>query len=182
MGMSGAMQPHDALTLLLTMRTFICNRDQISREGKQPLTNSHAPPHRVSSSEEENRWPKANSWPILPKSARKAIAWNRRDCSTEAEGLAANVDTESVTSVSIQRRRHPVRISLGLPRVEIVHDSSRRRDVLVHDGTALRAERRRSLRAVHFVQPRWRCSSTSDKYGCPCCRKGVKIAPVPATS
>jgi len=94
--------------------------------------------HRVSFLEEENRWLKSQLFGRSSEKRPQDIAVEQQRLFNEAEGLAANVDTESVTIGEYQRKKtSSKKIPLGLPRVEIVHDLPDAEKFCVHDGTAL---------------------------------------------
>ena len=138
--------------------------------------------HRVSFLEEENRWLKSQLFGRSSEKRPQDIAVEQQRLFNEAEGLAANVVTESVTIGAHQRKKTSTKkIPAGLPRVEVVHDIAEAEKFCAHDGTALVRIGEETSEQFHFIPATMEVlKHIRFKYGCPRCRQGVKIAPVPA--
>lgn len=138
--------------------------------------------HRVSFLEEENRWLKSQLFGRSSEKRPQDIAVEQQRLFNEAEGLAANVVTESVTIGAHQRKKTSTKkIPAGLPRVEVVHDLPEAEKFCTHDGIALVRIGEETSEQFHFIPAKMKVlKHIRLKYGCPCCRQGVKIAPVPA--
>jgi transposase len=138
--------------------------------------------HRVSFLEEENRWLKSQLFGRSSEKRPQDIAVGQQRLFNEAEGFAANVVTESVTIGAPQRKKISTKkIPAGLPRVEVVHDLTEAEKFCAHDGTALVRIGEETSEQFHFIPATMEVlKHIRLKFGCPCCRQGVKIAPVPA--
>jgi transposase len=138
--------------------------------------------HRVSFLEEENRCLKSQLFGRSSEKRPQDIAVEQQHLFNEAEGLAANVVTESVTIGAHQRKKTSTKkIPAGLPRVEIPHDIPEDEKFCPHDGTALVRIGEETSEQFHFIPATMEVlKHIRFKYGCPCCRQGVKIAPLPA--
>lgn len=102
----------------------------------------------------------------------------------EIEVLAASAPSapESVRIPSHERKK-PGRKALpaDLPRIEVLHDLSEADKICPHDGTALERIGEEASEQLDVIPAKVRVlRHVRPKYGCPCCRAGVKIAPVPA--
>jgi transposase len=103
----------------------------------------------------------------------------------EAEQLVdAASDEPEVPSVEVPahtrakggRRRLPA----WMERVEILHDLPESEKVCPNDGTALVEIGRETSEQVEFIPATARVRvHIRPKYGCPCCKTGVRIAPMP---
>lgn len=137
---------------------------------------------RIGLLEEENRWLKAQ---LFGRSSEKSkvedISPDQARLFNEVEALATETAPPSVTIPTHERRpRGRKKLAAELPRVDVVHDLPDSEKVCATDGTALvrigeeTAEQLdyqpATLRVLRHIRP---------KYACPCCRQGVKIAPVP---
>ena len=97
----------------------------------------------------------------------------------EAEGLAANVVTESVTIAAHQRKKtgSSKKIPADLLRVEVPHDIAEKEKFCPHDGTALVRIGEETSEQFEFIPAKMQMlKHIRYKYGCPCCRQGVRIA------
>ena len=139
---------------------------------------------RIGLLEEENRWLKAQ---LFGRSSEKSkvedISPDQAWLFNEAEALAAAAETasESVTIPAHERhKRGRKKLSPDLPRIEVVHDLPDSEKVCATDGTALVRIGEEIAEQLHF-KPAEVCviRNIRPKYACPCCRQGVKIAPVP---
>ena len=138
--------------------------------------------HRVSFLEEENRWLKSQLFGRSSEKRPQDIAVEQQRLFNEAEGLAVNVVTESVAIAAHQRKKtsSSKKIPAGLPRVEVLHDIPEEEKICPHDGTALVRIGEETSEQFHFIPATMEVlKHIRFKYGCPCCRQGVKIAPVP---
>ncbi len=71
-------------------------------------------------------------------------------------------------------------MSAELPRIEVVHDLPEAEKVYAHDGTPLERIGEESSEQLDFKPAQVRViRNVRPKYACPCCREGVRIAPVP---
>jgi transposase len=138
--------------------------------------------HRVSFLEEENRWLKNQLFGRSSEKRPQDIAVEQQRLFNEAEGLAANVVTESVTIAAHQRKKtsSSKKIPADLPRVEVPHDIAEKEKFCPHDGTALVRIGEETSEQFEFIPAKMQVlKHIRYKYGCPCCRQGVRIAPVP---
>lgn len=90
--------------------------------------------------------------------------------------------TESVTIAAHQRKKikGTRKIPADLPRAEVPHDIAEGEKFCPHDGTALVRIAEETSEQFEFIPAKMQVlKHVRYKYGCPCCRQGVKIAPVP---
>lgn len=139
---------------------------------------------RIGLLEEENRWLKAQLFGRSSEQSKVAdISPDQARLFNEVEALATAAETasECVSIPAHQRQKRGRKpLSAELPRVDVVHDLPEHEKVCATDGTPLvrigeeTAEQLdyqpAILRVLRHIRP---------KYACPCCRQGVKIAPVP---
>jgi transposase len=135
--------------------------------------------------EEENRWLKAQ---LFGRSSEKtpredlhpAQAW----LFNEAEALAAAAETApvSVTIHAHQRLKHGrKRLDAALPRVDVIHDISDAEKRCAADGATLERIGEEISEQLDYQPAKIRViRNIRPKYACPCCRQGIKIAPVPS--
>jgi transposase len=138
--------------------------------------------HRVSFLEEENRWLKSQLFGRSSEKRPQDIAVEQQRLFNEAEGLAAHVVAESVTIATHQRKKtsSSKKIPAHLPRVEVPHDIAEEEKFCPHDGTALVRIGEETSEQFEFSPAKMQVlKHIRYKYGCPCCRQGVRIAPVP---
>jgi transposase len=140
--------------------------------------------HRVSFLEEENRWLKSQLFGRSSERRPQDIAVEQARLFNEAEGLAG-VTTGAAESVTIaahtRKKSGRNKIDSRLPRIEVIHDLPEREKVCLHDGTVLERIGEETAEQLHFVPAQVKVfKHIRYKYGCPCCRQGVKTAPVPA--
>jgi transposase len=92
------------------------------------------------------------------------------------------VATESVAIAAHQRKKSggSKKIPAALPRIEVLHDIPEEEKICPHDGTTLVRIGEETSEQFHFIPATMEVlKHIRFKYGCPCCRQGVKIAPVP---
>jgi transposase len=137
---------------------------------------------------EELAWFKAQ---VYGRSSEKCSADVSPDQSmlfNEPEVLAAiatAIGSEADAVITIEaheRHKKPGKkaIPADFPRVPVIHDIAESEKICAHDGTALEVIGYESAERYDYVAPKLRVLEDRRlKYGCPCCRQGVKIAPVP---
>ena len=139
---------------------------------------------RIGLLEEENRWLKSQ---LFGRSSEKTpaddISPDQAWLFNEAEALAQAAATapESVTIPAHERaKRGRKKLKPDLPRIEVVHDLPEAEKFCATDGTALVRIGEEVAEQLHF-KPAEVCviRTIRPKYACPCCRRGVHIAPVP---
>jgi transposase len=141
---------------------------------------------RVVLLEEENRWLKAQLFGrSSEKAAREEANPDQAWLFNEIEVLAKSAQdgSEKITVPSYERtRRGRKQLSAALPRVEILHDLSEAEKLCPTDGAVLERIGEETSEQLEFVPAQVRVlRHIRPKYACPCCRSGVKIAPVPLT-
>jgi transposase len=115
------------------------------------------------------------------KSAAEDISPDQGWLFNEAEVLSTLPAPETLTIAAHERKRGGrKKLAADLPRVEVIHDLPESEKVCERDGTALERigeecseqldYQPAKVRVIRHVRP---------KYACPCCRQGVKLAPVP---
>jgi transposase len=140
---------------------------------------------RIGLLEEENRWLKAQ---LFGRSSEKMasvdISPDQRGLFNEIETLAesAEVERDTITVPAYERRkRGRKKLSAALPRVEVLHDLSEAEKICPVDGTVLERIGQESSEQLEMIPAQIRViRHIRPKYVCPCCRSGIKIAPVPA--
>ena len=140
--------------------------------------------HRVSFLEEENRWLKSQLFGRSSEKRPQDIAVEQARLFNEAESLA-EVTTGAAESVAIpahsRKKSGKKKIDSQLPRIEVIHDLPESEKVCPHDGTALERIGEETAEQLHFVPAQVKVlKHIRFKYGCPCCRQGVRTAPLPA--
>jgi transposase len=138
---------------------------------------------RITLLEEENRWLKAQ---LFGRSSEKTAPEERnpdqRWLFNEIEVLAAKAAaTERITIPAHERgKRGRRRLAAHLPRIEVLHDLSEADKVCPLDGSVLERIGEETSEQLEVIPARVRViRHIRPKYACPCCRSGVKIAPVP---
>jgi transposase len=99
----------------------------------------------------------------------------------EREEAEATEAKETIT-VPAHERKKPGRKPLPtwIPRVEILHDLAPEEKICGHDGHALVEIGREISEQLEFIPARIEVlRHIRPKYGCPACKSGVKIAPLP---
>ena len=135
--------------------------------------------------EEENRWLKAQ---LFGRSSEKAPREDLHPAQAwlfnEAEALAGAAETVpvSITIAAHQRLKHGrKRLNPALPRVEVIHDISDAEKRCAADGTTLERIGEEISEQLDYQPAKIRViRNIRPKYACPCCRQGIKIAPVPS--
>jgi len=104
----------------------------------------------------------------------------------EAEALAAGGsgvpedEPEICIAAHTRKRRGRRPLPAWMPREEILHDLAEDEKVCPHDGTALVEIARERSEQIEFVPATARVLvHVRPKYGCPTCKTGVRIAPLP---
>jgi transposase len=157
----------------------------------QPNTDSEAIAARLAAREEriklleeENRWLKAQ---LFGRSSEKNTvselhpdqAW----LFNEAEALAKAAESapQSITIPAHERgKRGRKKLAAELPRVDVIHDLPEDQKVCAQDGTPLERIGEEISEQLDFKPAQARViRNIRPKYACPCCHKGVAIAPVP---
>jgi transposase len=137
---------------------------------------------RVALLEEENRWLKGQLFGRSSEKRPVEIAAEQARLFNEAEALASTALTvpETVAIPAHERNKRGRRkLSAELPRIDVVHDLPEREKVCAHDGTALERIGEETSEQLDFMPAKARVlKHIRPKYSCPCCRRGVKIAPV----
>jgi transposase len=100
----------------------------------------------------------------------------------EAEVLSTLPAPETLTIATHERKRSGrKRLAADLPRVEIIHDIPDSEKICERDGTALERIGEESSEQLDYQPAKVRViRHVRPKYACPCCRRGIKLAPVPA--
>jgi transposase len=134
--------------------------------------------------EEENRWLKAQLFGrSSEKTPREDLHPGQAWLFNEAEALATAAETapQSVTIPAHQRSKHGrKRLDATLPRVEVIHDISEAEKRCAADGTTLERIGEEISEQLDYQPAKIRViRNIRPKYACPCCRQGIKIAPVP---
>jgi transposase len=141
---------------------------------------------RVRLLEEENRWLKAQLFgrssekmPVEERNPDQAWLFN------EIEVLAALAPDapETITIPAYERaKRGRKKLSADIPRVEVIHDLSDADKICPNDGTALERIGQETSEQLEVIPAQIRVlQHIRPKYACPCCRSGVRIAPLPVT-
>jgi len=135
--------------------------------------------------EEENRWLKAQLFGrSSEKTPREDLHPDQGWLFNEAEALTAAAEAApvSVTIHAHQRLKHGrKRLDASLPRVDVIHDISEAEKRCATDGTTLERIGEEISEQLDYQPAKIRViRNIRPKYACPCCRQGIKIAPVPA--
>jgi transposase len=133
--------------------------------------------------EEENRWLKAQLFGrSSEKTPREDIHPGQAWLFNEAEALsAAETAPITVTIPAYQRaKRGRKKLDAALPRIDVIHDILETEKRCAADGTALERIGEEVSEQLDYQPAKVRViRNIRPKYACPCCRQGVKIAPVP---
>jgi transposase len=93
---------------------------------------------------------------------------------------AALAQRTTVIAAHERTRTGRTRIAKEFPRQQIVHDLPEQEKVCLHDGTRLERFGEEISERYGYQKARiWVEQHVRPKYSCPCCREGVRIAPVP---
>jgi transposase len=112
----------------------------------------------------------------------QAMLFNEAEVLT---AIAAATATEAAAPILIEaheRKKKPGKkaIPAEFPRVSVVVDIAEAEKVCPHDGAALEVMGAEKSERYDYVRPQLRVLVQERlKYACPCCRQGVKIAPLP---
>jgi transposase len=134
--------------------------------------------------EEENRWLKAQLFGrSSEKTAREDLHPSQAWLFNEAEALATVAET---APASVMIRAHPrlkhgrKRLDPALPRIDVIHDISEAEKRCAADGMTLERIGEEISEQLDYQPAKIRViRNIRPKYACPCCRQGIKIAPVP---
>ncbi len=138
---------------------------------------------RIELLEQENRWLKGQ---LFGRSSEKTppadINPDQQWLFNEAEALAdvATNAPESVTIPAYERgKRGRKKISPDLPRVEVIHDLPDEQKICATDGTTLVRIGEQVSEQLDIIPAQIRVlRHIRPQYACPCCRQGVRVAPV----
>ena len=137
---------------------------------------------RIELLEEENRWLKSRLFGrSSEKSAAADLSPNQQWLFNEAEVLVEAPKAATVMVPAHERKkRGRKKLPASLPRVEVIHDLSDAEKICPTDGTVLERIGQESSEQLEIVPAKIRViRHIRPQYACPCCRTGVKIAPVP---
>ena len=138
---------------------------------------------RIKLLEDENRWLKAQLFgrssertPLEERHPDQAWLFN------EAEALARAAESapQTIAIPAHERTRRGRRpLAAELPRIEVIHDLPDAEKVCALDGTPLERIGEENSEQLDFKPAQVQViRHVRPKYACPCCRSGVKIAPV----
>lgn len=144
---------------------------------------------RVVLLEEEIRWLKSQVFGRSAEHHAPDMASDQQMLFNEPEVLAALEAAEAAlaqrtTPIAAHERKRTGRtvIPKEFPRRDIVHDLAQEQKICPHDGTALERFGEEVSERYGYQKARiWVERHIRPKYACPCCREGVRIAPVPAS-
>jgi transposase len=161
----------------------------LTEELEQLKQTAGAARERVVLLEEEIRWLKAQVFGRSAEHHAPETASDQQMLFNEPEVLAALEAAEAAlaqrtTPIVAHERKRTGRtvIPKEFPRQEIVHDLPEAEKVCAHDGTALERFGEEVSERYGYQKARiWVERHIRPKYACPCCREGVRIAPVPAS-
>lgn len=136
---------------------------------------------------EENRWLKSQ---LFGRSSEKRAADEvspdqARLLFNEAEAIAHTAVTNSVPeslTIPAHSRKKSGRKALpaDLPRIEVIHDLPEADKCCAHDGNVLEVIGDEHAEQLDYVPAKLTViRHIRLKYGCPCCKQGVKLAPAP---
>jgi transposase len=144
---------------------------------------------RVVLLEEEIRWLKAQVFGRTAEhhtpdlNPEQQMLFNEPEVLSALEAAeAALAQRTTVIAAHERKRTGRTRIAKEFPRQEIVHDLTEEEKVCPHDGTRLERFGEEVSERYGYQKARiWVEQHVRPKYSCPCCREGVRIAPVPAS-
>jgi transposase len=142
---------------------------------------------RVVLLEEEIRWLKAQVFGRTAEHLAADLNPDQQMLFNEPEVLSALEAAEaalaqrtSVVAAHERKRTGRTAIAKEFPRQDIVHDLLDEEKVCPNDGTRLERFGEEVSERYGYQKARiWVERHVRPKYGCPCCREGVRIAPVP---
>jgi transposase len=140
---------------------------------------------RIELLEQENRWLKSQ---LFGRASEKTPPAQRnpdqRWLFNEAEALVQAAErTLSTATIAAHARRRGGRkvLAAHLPRVDVLHDLPEDQKVCAGDGTQLKRIGEEISEQLEFRPARARViRNIRPKYACPCCKRGVAIAALPA--
>lgn len=146
------------------------------------LTRLAAREQRIDLLEAENRWLKNQ---LFGRSSEKRaptdISPNQQWLFNEVEVLAEATQAATVTIPAHERqKRGRKKLPASLPRIEVIHDLSEAEKICPTDGATLERIGQETSEQLEVIPAQIRViRHIRPQYACPCCRTGVKIAPVP---
>ncbi len=116
------------------------------------------------------------------KSSAEDISPDQGWLFNEAEVLSTLPAPETLTIAAHERKRGGrKKLAADLPRVEVIHDLPESEKTCERDGTALERIGEETSEQLDYQPAKVRViRHVRPKYACPCCRQGVRLAPVPA--
>lgn len=159
----------------------------LQQELEQLKRTASAARERVALLEEEIRWLKGQVFGRAAEHHTPDTACDQHLLFNEPEVLAALEAAEAAlaqrtTPIAAHERKRTGRkaIPREFPRQEVVHDLSAQQKICPHDGTPLERFGEEVSERYGYQKARiWVERHVRPKYGCPCCREGVRIAPLP---
>jgi transposase len=142
---------------------------------------------RVELLKEENRWLKSQLFgrSCEKRPANEVSPDQARLMFNEAEAIAhtpvADTAPESLTIPAPTRRKSGRKaLPSDLPRIEVIHDLPEADKRCTHDGSALEVIGNEQAEQLDYVPAKLQVMRHIRlKYGCPCCKLGVRLAPAP---
>lgn len=161
----------------------------LTEELEQLKRTASAARERVVLLEEEIRWLKAQVFGRTAEHHTPDVNADQQMLFNEPEVLAALEAAEAAlaqrtTPIAAHERVRSGRkaICREFPRQDIVHDLAEDEKVCPRDGTRLERFGEEVSERYGYQKARiWVERHVRPKYGCPCCREGVRIAPVPSS-
>lgn len=161
----------------------------LAEELEQLKRTASAARERVVLLEEEIRWLKAQVFGRTAEhhtpdlDADQQMLFNEPEVLSALEAAeAALAQRTTVIAAHERKRTGRTRIPKEFPRQDIVHDLTDEEKVCAHDGTRLERFGEEVSERYGYQKARiWVERHVRPKYSCPCCREGVRIAPVPVS-
>jgi transposase len=140
---------------------------------------------RIELLEQENRWLKSQLFGrASEKTPPEQCNPDQRWLFNEAEALVQAAERAlSTATIAARARRRGGRkvLAAHLPRVDVLHDLPEDQKVCARDGTQLKRIGEEISEQLEFRPARARViRNIRPKYACPCCKRGVAIAALPA--
>jgi transposase len=165
------------------------NLKSLQEENAQLKREASGAHERVVLLEEEIRWLKAQVFGRTAEhhtpdlNADQQMLFNEPEVLAALEAAEAALAQRTTVIPAHQRKRTGrTRISKEFPRQDIVHDLTEQEKVCAQDGTRLERFGEEVSERYGYQKARiWVERHVRPKYSCPCCREGVRIAPVPAS-
>ena len=161
---------------------------QISQLSARLSSLERARDERIALLEQENRWLKAQ---LFGRSSEKRTLEEispdqGRLLFNEAEAIAHTPEASGAPEalrIAAHSRKKPGRKALpsDLPRIQVVHDLPEGEKRCSRDGTTLEVIGKEESEQLDYVPAKLQVlHHVRLKYGCPCCKEGVKLAAAPA--